>query len=75
MKSKKNCWNCKITLQKLELHNKDYLSLKDLAGDIGLSYSIIADISSGRKKNKNYTNFIYQPVIEINRIKVKEILI
>ena len=75
MKSKKNCWNCKITLQKIELHNKDYLSLKDLADDIGLSYSIIADISSGRKKNKKYTNFIYQPVIEINRIKVKEILI
>ena len=39
MKSKTNCWNCKITQQNNELHNKDYLTLKDLADDIGLSYN------------------------------------
>ena len=73
MKSKTNCWNCKITQQNNELHNKDYLTLKDLADDIGLSYNIVADISSKRKNNKKYDKFIYQPNIEINRIKSNDL--
>lgn len=73
MKSKTNCWNCKITQQTNELHNKDYLTLKEIADDIGLSYYIVADISSGRKTNKKYDKFIYQPNIEINRINSNDL--
>tara|TARA_R110001599_G_scaffold335717_1_gene552963 strand:- start:387 stop:665 length:279 start_codon:yes stop_codon:yes gene_type:complete len=73
MKSKTNCWNCKIIQQNNELHNKDYLTLKEIADEIGLSYYIVADISSGRKTSKNYSKFIYQPIIKISRIKTNDL--
>lgn len=69
MKSKNNCFNCKITQNDMELHNQDYLTLKDLADDIGLSYHIIADLHSGRRKNNKRQQFKFQPKIEINRIE------
>jgi hypothetical protein len=68
MKSKTNCFNCKITLNDNELHNKDYKSLKEISDDLGLSYAIIADLSNGRKQSKKYDKFKYQPKIEISRI-------
>ena len=52
MKTKKNCFNCKITIGDNELHNKDYLTLYDISDELKLSYSIIADISSGRRSKK-----------------------
>jgi len=69
MKSKNNCFNCKITQNDMELHNQDYLTLKDLADDIGLSYHIIADLHSGRRKNNKRQQFKFQPKIEIKRIE------
>ncbi len=71
MKSQHNCFNCKITQNGQEVHNQDYTTLKDISDDIGLSYSIVADISSGRKKNLKYNNFKYFPKVEINRIQKK----
>ena len=68
MKSQHNCFNCTITQMGKEIHNKDYITLKDISDDIGLSYSIIADISSGRKKNLKYNDFIYFPSVEIKRL-------
>ena len=68
MKSKKDCFNCKIVLNENELHNKDYKSLKEISEDLGLSYSIIADLSNGRKQSKKYDNFKYQPKISISRL-------
>tara|TARA_R100000541_G_scaffold59220_1_gene72311 strand:- start:975 stop:1139 length:165 start_codon:yes stop_codon:yes gene_type:complete len=53
----------------MELHNQDYLTLKDLADDIGLSYHIIADLHSGRRKNNKRQQFKFQPKIEIKRIE------
>ena len=72
MRSKNNCFNIKITQNENVLHDKDYVTLKDGADDIGLSYSIIADISCGRKKNKCYEKFKFMPHIEITRINKKE---
>ena len=69
MRSKHNCFNCKITQNENILHDKDYITLRDIAEDIGLSYSIIADISSGRKQNKYYKNFKFMPKVEIKRIE------
>jgi len=73
MKSKNNCFNCKINLNGDLIHDKDYPTLKDISSDIGLSYNIIADISSQRKKNHAYNNFKYQPKIDIQRINNKEV--
>ena len=67
MLSKINRFNCKITQNGVEL-NKDYLSLKDIANDIGLSYSIVANISTNRKMNKKTSSFIYFPKIEITKL-------
>tara|TARA_R110001592_G_scaffold153_4_gene902 strand:+ start:695 stop:859 length:165 start_codon:yes stop_codon:yes gene_type:complete len=53
----------------MELHNQDYKSLKDLAEDIGLSYNIIADLHSGRRKENKRKDFRFQPKIEISRIE------
>lgn len=69
MKSKTNCFNCKITLGDNELHNKDYVTLTDIANDIKLSYSIVADISSGRRSKKKWNEFIYYPIITIVKLK------
>jgi len=69
MKSKTNCFNCKITQNETELHNHDYQTLKDLADDIGLSYSIVADIHTNRRKNNKRKQFRFQPTIEITRIE------
>ena len=69
MKSKINCFNCKITQNELELHNQDYQTLKDLADDIGLSYHIVADLHSGRRKENKRQQFKFQPKIEIRRIE------
>jgi hypothetical protein len=68
MRSLKNCFNCEISQNGEILHNKDYITLRDISDDIGLSYSIIADISSGRKKNQKYNNFKFMPKIKITRL-------
>jgi len=68
MKSNTNCFNCKITQNDSVLHDKDYKTLKDISTDIGLSYNIIADISSKRKVNKKYSDFKFLPKIEIKRL-------
>ena len=70
MISKINRFNCKITLQGNELHNKDYLTLKDISNDIGLSYNIVANISCNRKPNKKINDFIYFPKIEITKLEL-----
>jgi len=69
MKSKINCFNCKITQNDMELHNHDYKTLKDLAEDIGLSYNIVADMHCGRRKGNKRKQFKFQPKIEITRIE------
>jgi hypothetical protein len=74
MKSKTNCFNCQIILNSKIIHDKDYITLKDISDELGLSYNIIADISCQRKKNHAYKNFIYQPIINIKRINKKECL-
>jgi hypothetical protein len=63
-------FNCKITQQGVELHNKNYLTLKDIADELCLSYYIIANISTNRKPNKKTCNFIYFPKIEITKLEL-----
>ncbi len=70
MKSKINRFNCKITQQGVELHNKDYLTLNEIASDIGLSYHIVANISCNRKPNKKSIEFKFYPKIEITKLDI-----
>jgi len=63
-------FNCTITQQNIELHNKNYLTLKEISDDIGLSYGIVANISCNRKPNKCSNNFIYFPKIQITKLEM-----
>tara|TARA_R100000541_G_scaffold46546_3_gene53622 strand:+ start:4283 stop:4567 length:285 start_codon:yes stop_codon:yes gene_type:complete len=65
--TKKLCWNCKISIQGNELHNKDYTTLKQIGEDLGISYNRVFELSTkGRKK---YTTFKYEPKVTITNLK------
>jgi len=70
---RKLCWNVIVSIRgqgetggDTILHKEEYISLRDIAEELNLSYHQVADISAGRKKQN--TNFKYQPIIEINKI-------
>jgi len=64
-------FNCKVYQnsedREIILLCKNFKSLNEIAQELGLTYSQVADFSSRRPK-KNYKNFKFFPKIEINRI-------
>ena len=68
----KLCYTVLVKVGEHILHDKDYISLGEIATDLNLTYYQVADISAGRKKFK--TNFKYQPEVHINKISVDTIL-
>ena len=63
---KKLCYGVLVKIGDHILHEQDYISLRDIAEELNLTYYQVADISAGRKKFK--TNFKYQPEVHINKI-------
>lgn len=63
---KKLCWKVVVSLGDTILHKDEYISLREIAEDLNLSYHQVADISIGRKRFN--TTFKYQPKVEINKI-------
>lgn len=63
---KKLCYSCKVFIGDLVIHQDDYISLKDIAEELDLTYYQVANISAGRYKEK--TNFKYHPRVEIKKI-------
>ena len=63
---KKICYNCVVKIGDIIIHDQDYISLKDIADELDLTYHQVANISAGRYKEK--TNFKYQPRVSINKI-------
>ena len=63
---KKICYNCVVKIGDIIIHDQDYISLKDIATELDLTYYQVANISAGRYKEK--TNFKYQPRVSINKI-------
>ncbi len=66
------CFNCKVSIQGKEIHNKEYKSLKEISSELGLTYQQVADYSVGRVKKRSTNNFIYHPSIQITKIKNKD---
>ena len=62
----KLCWKVIVSIQDTILHNDEYISLRDIAEELNLTYHQVADISIGRKRFNN--NFKYQPKIQIIKI-------
>jgi hypothetical protein len=52
------------------IHTNQYKSLREIAKQLGMTYQQVADINCGRF-NPKFINkdFIYQPKIQIQRIK------
>mgnify|MGYP003112480985 CR=1 FL=1 len=62
----KLCYGVIVSVGDTILHKGDYISLRDIATELNLTYHQVADISAGRKKYN--TNFKYQPKVEIKKI-------
>ena len=59
---KKLCWGVIVRIGEDTIHNQEYISLRDVAQDLNLTYQQVADISVGRSKKFN-SNFKYQLTI------------
>lgn len=68
MKSKTNKWLCVITTNKIECFRDEFISLDDIANELGLSKHIIFDITSKRRTAKKYENCRFFPDISITRL-------
>ena len=47
----KKCWKCEVINQNETIYQNEYATLKQIANDLGLSYSQVVELSSGRKKD------------------------
>ena len=47
----KLCWKCEVINQNEIVYENQYATLKQIANDLGLSYSQVVELSSGRKKD------------------------
>ena len=47
----KKCWKCEVINQNETIYENEYSTLKQIANDLGLSYSQVVELSSGRKKD------------------------
>ena len=63
----KLCYTCAVRIGTTLLHSRNYPTLSEIAKDLGLTYSQVADISIGRSK-KFESKFKYQPQIVIKQI-------
>ena len=61
------CWNCKVINQNETVFNDDFTTLQEIANELGLTYSQVVEISSGRKKRPNGR---FDTIYELSRIKM-----
>ena len=62
----KLCWKCEVINQNEIVFQNEYATLKQVANELGLTYSQVVELSSGRKKdNKGRydTNYRFTRII------------
>ena len=62
----KKCWKCEVLNQNETIYHNEYATLKQIANDLGLSYSQVVELSSGRKKDSKGrydTNYRFTRII------------
>ena len=47
----KLCWDCEVHNQNETIFKGQFATLKEIANELGLSYSQVVELSSGRKKD------------------------
>ena len=68
-KTKKLCWDVKITQGDVILHHNQYTTLREAGDDLGLSYSQICELGPNGRCKKKSINFKFMPDIQITKIK------
>jgi len=68
MRSKTNKWLCIISQNNMECFNQEFVTLNDIADNLGLSFNIVFDISSKRRTSDKYKNCRFFPQISITRL-------
>tara|TARA_R100001015_G_C4634648_1_gene201617 strand:+ start:4889 stop:5218 length:330 start_codon:yes stop_codon:yes gene_type:complete len=71
-KTNKKCWSVVITQGDIELHNKEYTTLKEAGNDLGLSYSQICELGPNGRNKKRAIHFKFMPDIKITKLNKKE---
>lgn len=65
----KLCFNVVVLVNSVEVHNKNYTTLKEVAKDLNLSYTRVADLNIGRSKMCQ-GEFKFLPIVSINKITI-----
>jgi len=68
MKSKTNKWLVVIVTNGEQCFNEKFLSIDDIAKDLGLSKNIVFDIASNRRTAVKYKDCRFFPQISITRL-------
>jgi hypothetical protein len=68
MRSKTNKWLCIISQNNMECFNQEFVTLNDIADNLGLSFNIVFDISSKRRTSDKYKDCRFFPQISITRL-------
>ncbi len=62
-------FNCSVNINGECVHNKNYKTLSEISNDLNLSYSQVADYSSGRVKRRLTNHFKFHPIVSITKLK------
>tara|TARA_R110001632_G_scaffold135317_1_gene250769 strand:- start:527 stop:736 length:210 start_codon:yes stop_codon:yes gene_type:complete len=68
MRSLSNKWLCVISQDGVECFNQEFVTLNDIADNLGLSFNIVFDISSKRRSADKYKKCRFFPQINITRL-------
>lgn len=71
-KTNKKCWSVVIKQGEIELHNKEYSTLREAANDLGLTYSQICELGPNGRNKKRAIHFKFMPDIKITKLGKKE---
>jgi len=72
LNQKKLCYSVLVKIGEQVIHEHQYISLKDIADDLNLSYQQVANLSCGRCKVSNLSGFKYNPQVEIKKLSTQD---
>tara|TARA_R110000803_G_scaffold29067_6_gene66647 strand:- start:192 stop:428 length:237 start_codon:yes stop_codon:yes gene_type:complete len=68
LNQKKLCYSVLVKIGEQVIHEDEYISLRDIAQDLNLSYQQVANLSCGRCKAFSQSGFKYNPQVEIKKL-------
>lgn len=71
LNQKKLCYSVLVKIGEQVIHEDEYISLRDIAQDLNLSYQQVANLSCGRCKAFSpgqVAGFKYNPQVEIKKL-------